>query len=220
MYSLRAIKIIYKVHLLRELTQIVFTCYNVVRMKHQINQRETKMIKEDLEKGTRIYYNGDMANDEGHGVVTGQGADDFGTWVNVKMDDGRKFDKLSVVIFSDKYLGHGGTRFVTEEAYNLFRQEAADRVMEELKKGKKGISDDRLDELLVKASKEAEHRGESELMDSLRALKLGLEYGAKLAVEKQLAERKKGFRGEFDCGRARAYKEVAGDLGKIIKEAA
>lgn len=56
------------------------------------------------------------------------------------------------------------------------------------------------------------------LMSSLKALKLGLEYGAKLAVEKQLDERKKGRSGQFHCGRGRAYKEAAGDLGRIIKE--
>ena len=59
---------------------------------------------------------------------------------------------------------------------------------------------------------------EAKLMDSLKALKLALEYGAKLAVEKQLDERKEGRSGEFHCGRARAYKEVAGDLGRIIKK--
>ena len=58
---------------------------------------------------------------------------------------------------------------------------------------------------------------DTKLMDSLKALQLGLEYGAKLAVEKQLAERKEGYSGQFHCGRARAYEEAAKDLKRIIK---
>lgn len=92
------------------------------------------MEKERLEKGVRIYYNGDMANDEGLGVIISQETDEWGTHVNIKMDDGREFNKLSVVIFSDEYLGHGGTRFVTEEAYKKYRQLATERLMEGLRK--------------------------------------------------------------------------------------
>jgi len=52
--------------------------------------------------------------------------------------------------------------------------------------------------------------------ESLKNLKTGFEYQAKLASEKQLDERKKGRSGEFYHGKAKAYKEAAEDLGKII----
>jgi len=91
------------------------------------------MNKETLKKGTRIYYGGDMANDEGFGTITNQETDKWGTTVDIKMDDGRKFN-VSVVIFSDEYLGHGGTRFVTEEAYKKFRQAQIERLEKSLNK--------------------------------------------------------------------------------------
>ena len=60
---------------------------------------------------------------------------------------------------------------------------------------------------------------DKKLMDSLKALKLGLEYQAKSEVEKQLEEVKKGFNGEFYRGKGKAYEKAAESLGKIIKEA-
>lgn len=87
----------------------------------------------DLKKGTRIYYGGDMANDEGFGVIKERATDQFGTWVDVEMDDGRDFNKLPITIFSDEYLGHGGTRFVTEKAYRAFRQAQIAKVEATLK---------------------------------------------------------------------------------------
>jgi len=91
------------------------------------------MDKEKLEKGVRIYYTGDMANDEGFGIITSQQQDKFGVSVNLKMDDGREFN-LTPANFSDEYLGHCGTRFVTEEAYRGFRQAQVERLGRELRK--------------------------------------------------------------------------------------
>ncbi len=82
------------------------------------------MNKEQLKKGTRIYYGGDMANDEGFGIITSQLTDKFGDFITVKMDDGRELRSLSIALFTEEYLGHGGTRWVTEEAYKKFRQAA------------------------------------------------------------------------------------------------
>jgi len=94
------------------------------------------MKKEDLKKGTRIYYNGDMANDEGLGTIVEQVTDKWGTHVNIKMDDGRDIKGLSIVMFSDEYLGHGGTRFVTEEAYKKYRQATIERLNKSLEERK------------------------------------------------------------------------------------
>lgn len=81
----------------------------------------------DLPKGTRIYYGGDMANNDGFGTITGTESDKWGQFVTIKMDDGRNIKHLPICCFSDEYLGHGGTRFVTIEAYNKYRQAIADR---------------------------------------------------------------------------------------------
>ncbi|MCK4786996.1 MAG: hypothetical protein KAV87_24775 [Desulfobacteraceae bacterium] len=82
----------------------------------------------DLKKGTRIYYGGDMANEEGVGVITRRITDQFGTYVDIRMDDKRFLPLISVTAFSDKYLGHGGTRFVMLEAYTDFRQDQINKV--------------------------------------------------------------------------------------------
>ena len=80
-----------------------------------------------LEKGTKIYYGGDMANKEGFGVITEKSNIGYGDFVNIKMEDGRDIKQLSTCGFSEKYLGHGGTRFVTKKAYMNWKQETADR---------------------------------------------------------------------------------------------
>ncbi len=84
------------------------------------------MRKEQLTKGTRIFYGGDMANDEGFGTITDQLTDKFGDFLTIKMDDGREFRSLTPALFSEEYLGHGGTRWVTEEAYKKFIQAAVE----------------------------------------------------------------------------------------------
>ncbi len=78
-----------------------------------------------LEKGTRIYYGGDMANPSDFGTITATVTDKWGQFVTIKLDDGRDIKLLPICAFSDEYKGHGGTRFVTIEAYNKFRQEQA-----------------------------------------------------------------------------------------------
>lgn len=83
------------------------------------------MKKEDLKKGTRIYYTGDMANKEGLGVITHQSHRMYGgTFVTAKMDDGRIFKSLSLLDFSDTYKGTCGSRFTTEEAFEEFNNDS------------------------------------------------------------------------------------------------
>ena len=71
---------------------------------------------------TRIYYGGDMANSDGFGTIAKAISDKWGKRVDIMMDDGRKINCLPVCAFSEEYKGHGGTRFVTLEAYNQFRK--------------------------------------------------------------------------------------------------
>ncbi len=80
----------------------------------------------DLPKDTRIYYGGDMANDSGFGTIAETVSDKWGQFVSIKMDDGRDIEHLSISGFSPEYKGHGGTRFVTIDAYNKYRQAMAD----------------------------------------------------------------------------------------------
>jgi hypothetical protein len=77
-------------------------------------------MKTILTKGTRIYYGGDMANDSGFGTITSVSLGNWGTHYHIKYDDGRKM-AIQPCAFSPEYLGHGGTRFVTLDAYNKFR---------------------------------------------------------------------------------------------------
>ena len=70
-----------------------------------------------LSQGTKTYYTGDRANSDGFGVVT----DSYLGQVHIVMDDGRDF-WVSESAFSEKYLGHGGTRFVTKAAYTEWRE--------------------------------------------------------------------------------------------------
>ena len=72
-----------------------------------------------LEIGMRIYYGGDMANDEGVGTITEISDDRWGSHVEITMDDGREI-LVDQIAFSSEYKGHGGTRFVTIEAFNDF----------------------------------------------------------------------------------------------------
>ena len=75
-----------------------------------------------LTAGTRIYYGGDMANCEDFGVITAVNKDiTWGTSYDIKLDDGREIKRLSTAAFSEEYKGHGGTRFVTIDAYNDYR---------------------------------------------------------------------------------------------------
>jgi len=71
--------------------------------------------------GTRIYYTGDTANQEGFGTLVEVGHSAFlGGDAKVTLDDGRDF----WVALSDigvKYEGHCGTRFVTIDAYGAWR---------------------------------------------------------------------------------------------------
>ncbi len=75
----------------------------------------------ELYTGTRIYYGGDMANLEGFGTITAIEKNRWGVQIKIAMDDGRKIN-IPPCLFSPEYLGHGGTRFVTEAAYNDYRQ--------------------------------------------------------------------------------------------------
>lgn len=75
----------------------------------------------DIQQNDRIYFSGDMANQEGFGSVTAiDRSGRFGDRLTVTMDDERTFS-LTRSAFSSRYEGHGGTRFVLESAYYEWR---------------------------------------------------------------------------------------------------
>lgn len=83
--------------------------------------------KHNLPVGTEVYYGGDMANDSGFGKVIAAVSDPrWGESMDIELEDGRLIRKLPPCMFSTEYLGHGGTRFVTKEAYLAYRQKAVD----------------------------------------------------------------------------------------------
>ena len=80
-----------------------------------------------LETGTRIYYGGDMSNNDGFGTIRRAYTDKWGRFYDIDMDDGRKINGLPKTAFSETYLGHGGTRFVTVDAYNDYRRKLIEK---------------------------------------------------------------------------------------------
>lgn len=71
----------------------------------------------DLPVGTEIYNAGDMANPDKFGSVTSHTVDRWGERVDIVYTDGTVSRGIAPCQFSDKYLGHHGTRFVTKAAY-------------------------------------------------------------------------------------------------------
>ena len=90
-----------------------------------------------LQKGTEIYYTGDMANSEGFGEITKLYNDEYGDFVNITMDDGRKMKRLYTSMFSEKYSGNGSTRFVTKKAYDEYRNMQIQKFYKSINKGRR-----------------------------------------------------------------------------------
>jgi hypothetical protein len=77
-----------------------------------------------LEIGSKIYYTGDMANPSGWFTISAQR--DNGTWDMQELPDGFPDAPRAILGIFDHHIGreysvHCGTRFVTESAYNTYR---------------------------------------------------------------------------------------------------
>ena len=88
-----------------------------------------------LEKGTRIYYRGDMANREGFGEITEiYPANKYaGEQVKITMDDEREITIPKIMIKGED-TGNGMTRFCTEQAYMKRKKEQFERMKKEAEK--------------------------------------------------------------------------------------
>ena len=86
-----------------------------------------------MQVGDRIYYTGDMANNDGEGTVTSVDA----TTVDIAMDDGREFRRLWATAFNPGL----GRRFWLLDEWVEFRrrelEESQRRIMEMLARQKK-----------------------------------------------------------------------------------
>jgi hypothetical protein len=87
-----------------------------------------------LKTGQQIYYGGDQCNQSGFGKIVSVEDSPWGIHYNLKMDDGREIKKLPHCAFSAAYLGHGGTRFVTKEAYQTYRAASIAQMKAEFKR--------------------------------------------------------------------------------------
>ena len=83
-----------------------------------------------LTVGTKIYYRGDMENQEAFGeIVEMPGADKYGQQLKIKLEDGRSMWIPNMMVkFEDT--GNGLTRFCTEWAYRKKRKEETDKLKE------------------------------------------------------------------------------------------
>lgn len=82
-----------------------------------------------IKKGTELYNGGDMANNPHFVVVVKiEHSPAFGShiWVN-PIDSDRKIYSISPSMISKEYKGHGGTRIVTRDAYNDYKNKIMER---------------------------------------------------------------------------------------------
>lgn len=61
------------------------------------------MDTKNLEKGTKVYYKGDMANLEGYGKIIEKIDNDYGIMYDVLLDDGRIFKRVMHQAINSEY---------------------------------------------------------------------------------------------------------------------
>jgi hypothetical protein len=80
---------------------------------------------ETLSEGTRIYNHGDRCNPSHFGEITLVKIDRWGIHYQITPDKG-EYERdpywIDSISFHSEFKGHGGTRFVTEEAYKTWRE--------------------------------------------------------------------------------------------------
>ena len=74
------------------------------------------------EIGTKIYYRGDIANEEGFGKITELISNKWGEYFSTRLEDGREQKSVPLFMMSDFDTGNGSTRFCTLTAYQKRRQ--------------------------------------------------------------------------------------------------
>lgn len=77
----------------------------------------------ELKIGTKIYYTGDMANQDGNFEITARRESSWGgSWDVTELPGGEGRVFKGVFEIGLEYQGHGGTRFVTQEARETWRR--------------------------------------------------------------------------------------------------
>lgn len=120
-----------------------------------------KELRAMLKEGTEIYYHGDMANDDGFGIVKELKDTQWGMDVTLLMEDERDFI-VPLSCFSVEYSGNGMTRFVTKEAYLKYRNEK----IESMKKEREALKEkEEIKDLMSEMRKEFNEHEIYELLD-------------------------------------------------------
>jgi hypothetical protein len=89
-----------------------------------MNSRNTTNPENEMQIGTHIYYHGDMANQSGFfKVVEIDGS--HAKMVEIEVEGCNEIRNINIPVYGidNEYKGHGGTRFVTRDAYNAYREE-------------------------------------------------------------------------------------------------
>ena len=98
--------------------------------------------KSALPIGTRLWNNGDMTNPEHWAKIVSVKI--IGGTVHYELEselDGHRY-WIPAYIISDRFLGHSGTRIVTEESYRAWRTERIKSFVERIKPFGREASDD------------------------------------------------------------------------------
>ena len=97
-----------------------------------------------LEVGTRIYNHGDMANASHFGTVTEVRTDKWGTNYTIAPDPDGDYPHgpytIPAALVSPAFLGHGGTRIVTEAAFQEYRAASIKRMQEWMQRTQTKVS--------------------------------------------------------------------------------
>lgn len=79
----------------------------------------------------KIYYHGDMSNPSGWFAISERKESMFGKMYELTEINADEVTRVLKVIpehtIKNEYAGNGSTRFVTEEAYNEYKQQMSDR---------------------------------------------------------------------------------------------
>ena len=83
----------------------------------------------EIKIGQKIYYRGDMSNQEGIGEVTEIKITKWGETFSTKLEDGRVQNNIPCLMLDNVDTGNGHTRFCTLEAYEKRRAEKIKRFL-------------------------------------------------------------------------------------------
>jgi len=102
----------------------------IIQFPHTRKQEVEKAVSGKYQIGEKIYNRGDMANHPGWFEIVDYKDDDFGKRYDLKEIEGqqRSINAIPECMISEIDKGNGSTRFVTEKAYNDFRNKQLEQL--------------------------------------------------------------------------------------------